>query len=118
MKLADIPQTNEDRAFSRADLEDGCRKGIYRKISRAHAERAKREGVVISSSFTVWKEGPDGWKGRFFVKLSRQSTHWPKGSPRMESLPEFAISIRKGDHFILFDIREGLSSLPVVSYDA
>jgi hypothetical protein len=32
-------------------------------------------------------------KGRFVVNLSKQSKHWPKGSVRMEKLPEYALEL-------------------------
>jgi hypothetical protein len=41
------------------------------------------------------------------VNLRRQSKHWPKGSVRMETLPEFSMQLVKGDRMISFDIRAG-----------
>lgn len=107
IELSDIPQTEEDREFARKDLDAGCGEGIYREIPREHAMRAKEDGAVISSAFTVWQEGAAGRKGRFVVNLCVQSKHWSKGGIRMESLPEFACSIRRGDHFLSLDIVKG-----------
>lgn len=68
----------------------------------------RRKGSIISSAFVVWQEQEDGQqKGRFVVNLCKQSKHWKKGSVKMESLPEFAMSVQKGDHFISMDIKAG-----------
>ena len=107
VELPQIPQSPEDLAFGLADLKVGCQEDIYRKVTPAHAERARELGAVISSAFTVSQDGPEGPKGLFVVNLSLQSTHWKKGSLRMESLPEFATSIQKNDHFLSMDIQKG-----------
>jgi hypothetical protein len=46
---------------------------------------------MILSSFVVWQDGPEGRKRRFVVYLSKQSKHWPEGSVRMKTLPEYAL---------------------------
>ena len=56
IELSEISQSAEDRAFASADLEEGCRSGIYQEISQDHAARAKQEGPIISSTFTVWQD--------------------------------------------------------------
>jgi len=105
--MGDIPQTAEDAAFGAADLEEGCRSGVYEEVTRGHAGEAMSHGALISSSFVVWQDSAEGRKGRFVVNLSKQSKHWPKGSVRMESISEFAMDIQRGDHFISMDIKGG-----------
>lgn len=41
------------------------------------------------------------------VNLSKQYTHWSRGSVRMEMISEFAMSVRRGDHFLSMDIEKG-----------
>jgi hypothetical protein len=74
-------------------LRAGCQEGIYEEVTTGEAERIRSTGAMISSSFVVWQEGPEGRKGRFVVNLSKQSKHWPKGSVRMETLPEYALDL-------------------------
>jgi hypothetical protein len=62
---------------------------------------------MISSSFVVWQDGPEGRKGRFVVNLSKQSKHWPKGIVRMETLPEYALELERGEKMVSFDIQAG-----------
>jgi hypothetical protein len=81
------PQTAEDIAFGREDLWAGCQKGIYEEVTKGEAERILSTGAMISTSFVVWQDGPEGRKGRFVVDLSKQSKHLSKGSVRMETLP-------------------------------
>jgi hypothetical protein len=90
-----IPQTPEDLAFRRKDLRAGCQEGIYEAVPTGEVERIRSTGAMISSSFVVWQDGPEGRKGRFVVNLSKQSKHWPKGSVRMETLPEYALCWHK-----------------------
>jgi hypothetical protein len=59
------------------------------------------------ASFVVWKDGPEGCKGRIVVNLFKQSKHWPKGSARMETLAEFALELEHGDRMVSFDIKAG-----------
>lgn len=107
-ELGDIPQNEEDRAFASADLEEGCRSGIYQEVSASHAEMAKARGAILSSAFVVWQETAEvEKKGRFVVNLAKQSKRWKKGTVRMESLSEFAMSVEKGDHFLSMDIKSG-----------
>ena len=40
------------------------------------------------------------------VNLSVQSNHWAKGSVRMETLSEFAMSVQPEDHMLSFDIEK------------
>jgi hypothetical protein len=102
-----IPQTPEDLAFGREDLLAGYREGIYEEITLEAAESIRRTGAMISSSFVVWQDGPEGRKGRFVVNLSKQSKHWPKGSVRMETLPEFALELEREERMLSFDIQAG-----------
>jgi hypothetical protein len=105
--LPDIPQKQEDLAFGREDIRQGCVSGIYESITRKEAEDLKARGMLISSAFTVWQDSADGRKGRFVVNLAVQSKHWPKGSIRMETLPAFSLDLSRGDHMLSFDIKSG-----------
>jgi hypothetical protein len=68
-----IPQTPEDLAFGREDLRAGCQEGIYKEVTTGKAERIRSTGAIISSSFVVWQDGPQGRKGPFVVNISKQS---------------------------------------------
>ena len=92
-KSFQIYPTKEDLRFPFEDLEEGCRSGIYQEVDRAHVDRAIKRGVILSSASTVWQESEDGRKGRFVVNLCKQSKHWYKGSIRVESIGEFAMSL-------------------------
>jgi hypothetical protein len=102
-----IPQVPEDLAFGREDLRAGCQDGIYEAVTTREAERIRSTGAMISSSFVVWQDGPEGRKGRFVVNLSKQSKHWHKGSVRMETLPEYALELEHGERMVSFDIQAG-----------
>jgi Reverse transcriptase (RNA-dependent DNA polymerase) len=41
------------------------------------------------------------------VNLTKQSKHWPKGSVRMETLPEYALELERGKKMVSFDIQAG-----------
>jgi hypothetical protein len=73
--MSPIPQTPEDFAFGREDLRAGFLEGIYDEITLEAAEGIGRTGAMISSSFMVWQDGPEGRKGRFVFNLSKQSKH-------------------------------------------
>ena len=111
VELGDIPQAMEDLEFGRADLEKGLRTGIYQEISQEQARRAKDSGAVISSAFVVWQEKDGERCGRFVINLSVQSAHWEKGSVRMETLTEFAMSVQPKDRMISMDIEKGYRHL-------
>jgi hypothetical protein len=102
-----IPQTPEDLAFGREDLRSGCQEGIYEEVTTGEAERIRSTGAMISSSFVVWQDGPERRRGRFVVNLLKQSMHWPKGSVRMQTLPEYALELIHGEKMVSFDIKEG-----------
>jgi hypothetical protein len=51
---------------------------------------------MISSSFVVWQDGPEGKKGRVAVNLSKQSKHWPKRSVGIEILPKYTLELKRG----------------------
>jgi hypothetical protein len=70
-----IPQTPEDLAFGREDIRAECQEGIYEEVTTGEAERIRSTGAMVSSSFVVWQDGPEGRKGRFVVNLSKQSKH-------------------------------------------
>ena len=105
--ISTAPQTAEDSAFAKADLLKGCNEEIYLEITPEHAERALRIGSIISSAFTMWQEGIEGRKGLFVINLSTQSTHWRKGSIRMEGLAEFDCNLQHGDFLLSMDIKSG-----------
>lgn len=105
--MGEIPQSEEDVVFGLQDLEDGYRAGIYQEVSASVANNAVAQGAIISSAFTVWQEKQEGLKGRFVVNLSKQSTFWPRGTVKMESLAEFAMSVQDRDHFLSMDIYKG-----------
>jgi hypothetical protein len=83
---------------------DGCQEAIYEEVTTGDAERIRSRGAMISSSFVVWQDGPEGRKGRFVVKLLTQSKHWPQRSVRMETLPEYALELERGEKMVSFDI--------------
>jgi hypothetical protein len=91
-----IPQTPEDLAFGREDIQAGCQEGMYEEVTTGEAEKIRSTGAMISSSFVVWQDGPEGRKGSFVVNLSKQSKHWPKGNVRNETLPECALNWNTG----------------------
>jgi hypothetical protein len=102
-----IRQTPEYLAFGREDLRAGCQEGLYEEVTTGEAERIRSTGAIISPSFVAWQDGPEGRKGRFVVNLSKQSKHWPKGSVRMETLPEYALELERGERMVSFDIQAG-----------
>jgi hypothetical protein len=102
-----IPKNPEDLTFGREDLRAGCQDVIYEEVTTGEAERIRSTGAMISSSFVVWQDGPEGRKGRFVVNLSKQSKHWPKGRVRMETLPEYALELEHGKKMVTFDIQAG-----------
>jgi hypothetical protein len=76
-------------------------------VTTGEAERIRSTGAMISSSFVVCKDGPEVRKGRFVVNLSKQSKHWPKGSVRMKTLPEYALELENGEKMVSFGIQAG-----------
>jgi hypothetical protein len=110
--MSPIPQTPEDLAFGREDLRAGCLEGIYEEITLEEAENVIRTGAMISSSFAVWLDGPEVRNGRFVVNLSKQSKHWPKGSVRMETLPEFSLDLEHGERKDFIRYQGGLPTFP------
>lgn len=111
VELGDIPQTKEDLRFAKEDIKKGLASGIYQEVSQEHARRALEAGAVISSAFVVWQDKEGELSGRFVVNLSVQSEHWAKGSVRMETLAEFAMSVQPEDHMLSFDIEKGFRHL-------
>lgn len=107
--LGEIPLTPEELAFGQTELDEGCQEGIYREVSRAHADRAVSQGSLISSSFVVGQggEGEADRKGRLVINLSEQSEHWAKGTVKMESISEFACHLQRNDHMMSMDIKKG-----------
>lgn len=110
-ELGDIPQTTEDLEFGTEDIRKGLESGIYHEVTPEHAQKARKAGAVISSAFVVWQEREGERAGRFVVNLSVQSKHWGKGSVRMETLGEFAMSVQPGDHMLSMDIQKGFRHL-------
>ena len=102
-----VPQSESDLAFGLADLEAGCKTGVYEELSNGEAEDLLTRGHLISSAFTIW-QGEDGdRKGRFVVNFSRQSKFWPKGSVKMERLEEFSDELHRGESLLSFDLAVG-----------
>jgi hypothetical protein len=85
--------------FGVEDLRAGCDEGIYEEISREEVNALRAKGCMISSAFLVWQDGVDGRKGLFVVKFSKQSKHWKKVSVKMETLPQYAMDLEKGDQW-------------------
>jgi hypothetical protein len=102
-----IPQTPKDLAFGREDLRAGCQEGMYEEVTTVEAERIRSTDAMISSSSVVWQDGPEGQKGRIVVSLYKQSKHWPQGSVRMGTLPEYALELERGEKMVSFDIQAG-----------
>lgn len=100
-----IPQTEDEKAFARADPVEGLKDGTYEEVGRDHELEQVRRGRLVSSAFVVWRG--DDRKGRFVVNLAKQSKHWPNGSIKMETLPSFALEAEKGDYMLSFNIKAG-----------
>ena len=111
VELSGLPRTEEYLTFAFKDIEEGCRTDIYQEVNHAHVDRAIALGAILSSAFTVWQDSGEKKKGRFVVNLSKQSKHWNKGSVRMESVSEFALSLQEGDHLLTMDIENGYRHL-------
>lgn len=58
------------------------------------------DGGTVSSSFVVLQGGSQGRKGMFVVNIWKQSKHCKKGSVKMESMSEFALSLQMVDHML------------------
>jgi hypothetical protein len=71
--LTDIPQTEEDLEFGKADLSSAFTSAIYEEISREQAEAMVADGKMILSAFTVWQGDGLELKGIILANLSRQS---------------------------------------------
>jgi hypothetical protein len=80
-------------------------------VTTGEAERIRSTGAIISLIFVVWKDGPEGIKGRFVVNLSKKSKHWHKKSVRIETLPEYALKLERGENMVSFDIQAGYGHL-------
>jgi Reverse transcriptase (RNA-dependent DNA polymerase) len=105
--MGELPQSAEDLRFGIEDLRAGCAEGIYEEVSREDVNAVQAKGCMISSAFVVWQDGLEGRKGRFVVNFAKQSKHWKKGSVKMETLPQYAMDLQKGDHMVSFDIKSG-----------
>jgi Reverse transcriptase (RNA-dependent DNA polymerase) len=103
----ELPQSVEDLEFGVEDLRAGCEEGMYEEIHGEDMNVLQAKGRMISSAFVVWQDVVDGRKGRFVVNLSKQSKHWKQGRVKMETLPQYAMDLEKGDHMVSFDIMSG-----------
>jgi hypothetical protein len=74
-------------------------------VKAGEVERISSTGAMISSSFLVWQDGSEGREGP--LNLSKQSKHWPKGSVRIETMPEYALELERGEKMVSFDIQAG-----------
>lgn len=70
-RLGEMPQTEVDKTFAQADLASGLRNGIYEELSSRYAQRKRKEGLMVSSAFTVWAGEGEKRKGRFLINLHR-----------------------------------------------
>jgi hypothetical protein len=93
---ATLDPFQQRRSHEPDSSDPGCQEVIYEEVTSGEAERIRSTGAMISSSFVVWQDGPERRKGRFVVNLSKQSKHWPKGSVRMKTLPEYALELERG----------------------
>lgn len=98
-----IPQSAADLEFGVNELKEGCQQGVYQEISKDFAFEQVRADTYVSSAFIDWKSR----KERFIINLKDQSRHWEKRSVVMETLPYFAGQLKKGDHLLSFDWKEG-----------
>lgn len=105
--LGEIPQKEADLEFGREDLRAGCAGGVYEEVFAEEAAAIVRSGKMCSSAFVVWQGEGEKRKGRFVVNFKRQSTHWPKGSVKMETLPAFALDLHQGDALMSWDVKGG-----------
>lgn len=105
--LPAIPQTEEDKEFGLADLDDGIRMGVYEEVTRDYVTERVKNGLLCSSAFTVWQGEGEERKGRFVLNFHRQSKHWCKGSIKMETVPSFSLEMERGDMMLSFDVKAG-----------
>lgn len=107
--LPAIPQSAGDREFGLADIEAGLRAGVSQEITKDYALQKVKEGLLVSSSFTVWQGDGEDLKGWFILNFDIRRKHWPKGSFKMETVPSFAVEMEPGEFVISFDIKAGYS---------
>jgi hypothetical protein len=55
-----MPQSPEDLAFAREDLQVGCQEGIYEEVSREEVEEIRSTWAMVSLSFCCVTRGCRG----------------------------------------------------------
>lgn len=105
-ELRSVPQTEEELEVGE-ELEKGLEEGLWEELPECEVEELLGNGYMISSAFTHWEERDRVRQGRFVQSFKRLSTWWKGASVRMESVPEFASTLKQGDHLISFDIKSG-----------
>lgn len=67
-----IHQTEKDRAHGLADIESSLNSGVYEEVSVDYAIQKMNDGLIISSSFTVWN-GDEDAKESFALNFHKES---------------------------------------------
>lgn len=65
--MSAVPQSEEDIAFGPQDLLEGCRRGIYEKVTTAEKAEASAGGYLTCLLFVVWKGEGEKSKKRVVV---------------------------------------------------
>lgn len=60
-----MPQTLEDQRFDQVYLASGLLDVTYEKFSSVYAKSKRKEGIIVSSAFTVCYGKGEKRKGRF-----------------------------------------------------
>lgn len=102
VELGNVAQTMEDLELTEADIETGPTSGIYQEIKLEHARCAPFAEAVIILAFVIRQERDGERSGRVVVSLSMQPNHWAKGSLRVKTLSEFAMSVQLHDRMLWF----------------
>lgn len=64
-------------------------------------------GKTVLIAFAIWPGEDEERKGRFVIKFSRQSKHWPEGSLKMETLESFALDLQENNVMMSWDVKGG-----------
>ena len=105
---SDLGHTTEEREFAQEALRDGVNQRVFEQVTEQEARCIVNQlGCYVSNSFVVWQGDGDQRKGRLVLNFKEQSTHWRKGSVKMETLEQFAQDLTKGDYLLTMDIKSG-----------
>ena len=108
--LTEMPQTDEDLAFGREELEKGLGyREYFEELKEEEAMQLVARGFMVSPAFVRW-EGLDEQgkrKGRFVQAFHIQSQQWKRQGTRMETKEAFASLLRRNDNLLSFDIKAG-----------